>query len=200
MDTLLFDQDTCLLHSVALRLPDSVQLVNHHFHAADYLIDRGTLQLNSEAKFFRVETCSTSAYHIDDDTLFLMATGNANTFRYDFALTVFDDFSILFRKQRYAGWMLQQASSHLVSEGSSRQRRYGTSASKQTALRRYLGYFNEETAGRMEEEDPAIKEELTAFLAELDLKHDPQLSGISEGIANLLHVYFGIEAVRSSYL
>lgn len=189
VDTILFAKETCLLHSVALSLPDSVHLVSRHFYTADYLADKGSLLLSSETKNFRIDSCNTSAYSLEDDMLFLIASDSVDTFAYDFALTIFADFSILFYKRRYVGWMLQQASCYLISDAGPHQSYYETSTSKKSALHRYFGYFNEEVANRMEEEDPVVKKELMVFLAELDQKHDPQFASIREGIANLLDGY-----------
>ncbi|GAA4027322.1 hypothetical protein GCM10022409_09100 [Hymenobacter glaciei] len=194
-DTALFSKQTRMLLAIALKVPDVVQLAGRNFQAVVCTKYQGQLLLHT-AHNFSLARCQSSIYNSVDDELFLVNVKKADSFEYDFSLQIFENVCILFNNHAHVGWMLQQASSYLISGAGPHQSRYATSASKKSALRRYLGYFNEEAANRMEEEDPAIKEELMAFLAELDQKHDPQFASISEGIANLLDGYFGIEPVR----
>jgi hypothetical protein len=193
-DTVLFSKESRLLYNVSLKLPDTVQVVNRDFCTSNCVQGSGQLLLPQGIKF-SLDRVGAAAYNQQTDIYFfylVAAEGEQQDFSYDCSLEVFPDLFILFHQQHYVGWKLQQASTHLTSSEHKPLALPLTTPSLRAYLADYFTFFTDSMAEQMEDRDERVRLQLLAFQAEVARQQDARFQPISEGLLNLLDVYYGI--------
>lgn len=192
VDTVLFSTVSGELHTVVLKLPQRVEIVEKNcFSTRDALKQKGIPVLIRKNNF-RLEQSDISIYFTENDTLILALTTDLAAFKYDEIIEIHKFINIIFYQGTYVGWLISKASSFIpycaATSDNNLSRLESPMISK--CLTEYLRYFSQETVVLLDAGDPVIEGKLRKFKSEIATENNKCLGEIELAIDNLIDTYF----------